>query len=290
MVTLHHIPTDLGLVMGLCFNNKSLIMAAFTAVLLPGFAAASSCIGNWPMLCADDDVFLLGQAEIQGRVDASAIGLGTDEPFRLDLTAWDVGQGTITGETVWASLEMDQSGNTVADYGLNSLYEGVPDNAATPAGDRFGGVAALLPDPDGFGKIINDFSLSFLRLNITALTGALWSADGSAALQVTDFKAEFGFLGLSRDPEDPQYYDIDVDQRVILTADSFDLLRFTWSDGAGNEQTRDLTLAGQVAPVPLPASGLLLGFGLARMAIWRRRALPKVATQRRVRNDLLTQP
>lgn len=263
----------MGFVMGLFFNTKSLALAIFAGLSTPGVAAAASCIGDWPVLCADDDVFLLGQADIQGRVDASAIGLGADEPFSLSFTSWDVGEGVIHGESVWAALDMDQSGNTVADYGLDYMYEGLPANSASPAGDGFGGVATLLPEPDGFGQIINDFSLSFLRLDMAALAGALWSADGAPAPQVTDFKAEFGFLGLLRDADEPEYYDIDTDQRVILTADRFDLLRFTWSDGAGREQTRDLTLAGSVPAVPLPGSALMLGCGMAGLALWRRRSV-----------------
>ena len=263
----------MGLTMDLFFKKKSFIFGIVTAVIMPIGAAASSCIGNWPILCADDDVFLLGQAEIHGRVDASAIGLGTDEPFHLDFTSWDVGQGSIQGETVSAALQMDQSGNTVADSGLDYYYEGLPANSVSPAGDGFGGLATLLPHPESFGKIINDFSLSFLRLDMTTLAGAMWSEDGIPAPQVTDFKAEFGFLGLLRDPEEPEYYDIDTDHKVILTADSFDLLRFTWSDAAGQKRTRDLTMANPVAPVPLPASGLMLGFGVAGLALWRRRGV-----------------
>lgn len=258
--------------MGLLSNTKPLFLAAFAGLAMPVPALSSTCIGDWPILCADDGVFRLGRAEIRGRVDASAIGLGTDEAFRLDFTAWDVGQGVIQGESVHATLDMDQSGNTVADYGLDYRYEGLPGNAAGPADDRFAGVAALLPDPEGFGKIINDFSLSYLRLDLTALAGALWGANEAASPEVTDFTAEFGFLGLRRDAEDPQYYDIDSTQRVILTADSFEQLRFTWSDGAGNQQSRDLTLAGQSATVPVPASGPMLGLGLAGLALWRRRA------------------
>lgn len=272
--------------MGQFFRMRSLALAMFVGSVLPGGASASSCIGDWPVLCADDGRFLLGRAEIQGRVDATAIGLGADEPFRLEFTSWNVGAGVVQGQSVWADLDMDQSGNTVADYGLNYLYEGVSTNTADAAKDGFGGTAALLPDPYGFGKIINDFSLSFLRLDMAALAGALWSADGIPAPQVTGFKAEFGLLGLQRDPEDPQYYDIDTDQQVILTATRFDLLRFTWSDGAGNDVTRDLTLAATPAAVPLPASGLMLGFGLAGLALLRRRG----SCNARLNRDLLTQP
>ncbi len=257
--------------MGLFLNTKFLAAAVFSGLSMPGVAAAASCIDGGAVLCADDDVFLLGRAEIQGRVDASAVGLGTDEPFTLDFTAWDVADGSIQGEAVRATLDMDQSGNTVADYGLDYVYEGVPDNAVGPVGDGFGGVATLLPDPDGFGQIINDFSLSFLRLDIAALAGALWSADGVPGPQVNDLTAEFGFLGLLRDPDEPEYYDIDTDQRVVLTAKNFDLLRFTWSDGAGAEQTRDLTFAGSAPAVPLPMSGLMLGCGVLALALYRRR-------------------
>lgn len=200
---------------------------------------------------------LFGKAEIEGRLDGRAIGMTEAEPFRLIFETDETGFAT-------AELFMDQSGNNVADYGLEYFYEGDADHGRGLPGDRFAGDATLVPSVASFGKIISNHSLGWVGIEVEASPGVLW--DGAPGT-IDRLTARLGFFGLDRDADAPEYYDIDRSKSFLLTATSFDRFRFVAGDG----QSRDLAPGPQPAPVPLPQSAWLLGAAVAGLSWTRRR-------------------
>lgn len=250
-------------------------IALVAAILLSPLAhpaEAASCTSS-PDICTEGDGrFLFGTAEIEGWIDATAIGMSSRERYRLTFRSYGVSEGGIYSESAFATLDMDQSGNTVDDNGNGMTYDGGSTNAINAAGpysDRFAGGVSLVPSLTFPGQIINDYSLAMMDLDIRARQGVLWpeTLTGKApAANVGSFNLSIGFFGLNIDPVDPYFYEIDQDDRVRLTTSNFDRLLFTFSDEEGGIMTRELTMP---SAVPLPASAVFLlaclsGFFLLR--------------------------
>ena len=255
--------------------------------LLPHPALAASCI-DWPAICSDDDRFLLGTAEIEGRIDATSIGLSANERFSLRFESMGATNGQILSESAFAKLDMDRSGNSVPIYGQHR-YDGGTSNAEElpdgPLSDRFGGSTSLLPSLSNPGDIINDYSLASVDLDARAADGVFWPDFSlpTHASAIGQFQLNLGFYALDIDPSDPESYGLDTSRFVSLTATSFDLFRFTYSSGTGAYSSREMAWApnGEVlaaaplVPTPLPAPAMLLLAGLGGFAILRRKRLVK---------------
>ena len=252
-------------------------IALFSAILLSPLAKpaqAASCT-DWPMICPDGDGrFLTGTAEVEGWIDATAIGMSSREWYRLTFTSHGVSEGVILGESAFATLEMDQSGNTVDNSNDSATYDGESRNAIdadSPYSDRFAGGVSLVPSLSFPGKIINDYSLGTIDLDVRAAQGVLWPdpPTGNTSLaNVGSFNLSIGFFGLNRDPADASVYDVNLSDHVKLVANSFERLFFTVSDEDGSSTRREMTM---LAAVPLPASALFLLAGLGGLAALRRR-------------------
>lgn len=242
-------------------------------------ATASTCTSSWPMACVEGNGrFLTGTAEIEGWIDATKIGMSAREPYRLTFKSQNVTEGTLYGKSAWASLVMDQGGNSVESYNDSATYDGSSSNAILADApfsqrDRFGGGVSLVPSVNYPGKIIQDYSLANLDLDLRAAQTVLWPdslpADTSTA-QAGSFNLSIGFYGLDIDDSFPESYDIDPDDYVLLSTSNFERLRFTFQDEEGEViATRDLTMAAAV--VPLPGSVLFLLVGMGGLAVLRRR-------------------
>lgn len=260
-------------------------LALVAAILLSPLASpaeAASCT-SWPSICTDGDGrFLFGKAEIEGWVDATAIGMSSRERYRLTFRSYGVSEGGIYSESAFASLDMDQSGNTVGNNGNGMTYDGGSSNAINAAGpysDRFAGGVSLVPSLTFPGQIINDYSLAMMDLDIRASRGVLWPetlTENAPAAKVGSFNLSIGLFGLDIDPVDPDFYQVNQDDRVWLTTSNFDRLLFTFSDGEGGSMTRELTMP---SAVPLPASAVFLLACLSSFFLLRSR-LPATAQTR----------
>lgn len=253
-------------------------IALFSAILLSPLAkpATASTCTNWPMICTEGNGrFLFGTAEIEGWVDATAIGMSARERYHLTFDSRGVSKGVIADVSAFAHLDMDQGSNTVESFNDKADYDGESWNAIdaeSPDSDRFAGGVSLVPSLTFPGKIINDHSLSTINLDLRAAQGVLWPENqpGNAPVaNAESFNLSIGFFGLDIDSDDPSLYDVNQDDYVELTANSFDRLLFTASDEDGSIMTRELTL--QASTVPLPASAIFLLAGLGGFALFRRR-------------------
>ncbi|MBC9248525.1 hypothetical protein H4P12_17830 [Paracoccus sp. 11-3] len=263
-------------------------IALVAAILLSPFAhpaEAASCASS-PTICTEGDGrFLFGTAEIEGWVDATAIGMSARERYHLTFHSYGVSEGGIYSESAFATLDMNQSGNTVGNNGNGMTYDGGSSNAINAAGpysDRFAGGVSLVPSLTFPGQIINDYSLAMMDLDIRARQGVLWPETLPArapTASVGSFNLSIGFFGLDIDPVDPHFYDVDQDNHVRLTTSNFDRLLFTFSDGEGGTTTRELTMP---SAVPLPASAVFLLACLSGFFLLRSRQLATAQARQRV--------